>query len=57
MKKLNLEQMEDLQAGVSAKEYCGTVHMIYANNPGQKGTEGMNYALSLCNGLGYPYRG
>ena len=57
MKKLNLERMGDLQAGVSAKEYCGTVHMIYANNPGQKGTEGMNYALSLCNGLGYPYRG
>lgn len=52
MKKLKKEQMEKIVGGVPAKEYCGTVHMLYDN--GVRG-EGMDFALSLCNGLGYPY--
>ena len=53
MKELNLEQMENIQAGIDAKAYCETVHMIYDNNPDERDTEGMNFAMSLCNGLGH----
>lgn len=32
MKELNLEQMENIQGGVSAEKYCATIKMIINNN-------------------------
>ena len=32
MKKLEINQMENLQGGVSAEEYCDTIYSIYATN-------------------------
>ncbi|GAB7089288.1 MULTISPECIES: hypothetical protein [Marinifilum] len=57
MKELNFEQMEKLQGGVPAKEYCDTIQMIYDHNEDQRDTEGMEFAISLCNGLGHPIQG
>ncbi|WP_321279642.1 hypothetical protein [Marinifilum fragile] len=49
--------MEKLQGGVPAKEYCDTIQMIYDHNEDQRDTEGMEFAISLCNGLGHPIQG
>ncbi|WP_171596860.1 hypothetical protein [Marinifilum caeruleilacunae] len=52
MKELSFEQMENIQAGISAKEYCKTVRMIYESNPDERHSEGLMYAMNLCHALG-----
>ncbi|WP_171596861.1 hypothetical protein [Marinifilum caeruleilacunae] len=54
MKELNFEQMENIQAGVSAKEYCKTIQMIYDHNEDERDTEGMGVARGICSFYGYP---
>lgn len=51
MKKLELKQMEKLQGGDTAAEYCSKIRSTYENCPDERNTDGMRFAMSLCSSI------